>query len=243
MSVNQLVPAQKPTRRLRGVFYAGTLLLCGGVIGAVVVGPTLGQAPGPQAPQAQAPDAQGPGPQQDGPRWRRGWNQGDQGEGPRWRRHWGGDQQSQGDEQGGRRGWGEGRRRFGEGNDDGMRHGRGERMLYPGAIERRVNRVLGAVDASTEQRQKVRAIFEAAANDLYPMRQKRMENRKQIGETLAAATIDRAKLEQLRADRMKLADDTSRRMTAALADAAEVLTAQRADLATRMERWRGGRGG
>ena len=36
-------------------------------------------------------------------------------------------------------------------------------MMFPGAIERRVNRILGIVDASTEQKQKVRAIFEKAS--------------------------------------------------------------------------------
>ena len=236
MSANQLVPvsAPKPKRRLRGVLYAATLLIAGGVIGAVVAGPTLGQ--GPQ------------GPDRDGPRWQRGWSD------------------SQDDDAFGR---GPGQRGFGmhrEGGGSGMRerggddmrmgmgprmgwhHGDGPRMggrgfggmMFPGAIERRVNRVLGLVDASTEQRQKVRAILEAAGNDLYPIRQQRMENRKQIGQALAAATIDRAKIEQLRQEQLKLDDTASKRMTDAITDAAEVLTpAQRAELAKRMERRRG----
>jgi len=113
-------------------------------------------------------------------------------------------------------------------------------MMFPGAIERRVNRVLGIVDASTEQKQKVRAIFEKAANDLYGSRDKRVENRRAMADALAAATIDHGKVEQLRQDRMKLADATSKRMTDALVEAAEVLTpAQRADLAARMQRRRG----
>ena len=90
----------------------------------------------------------------------------------------------------------------------------------------------------------MRAIFEAAATDLNPLRQKRRDNRKQIGEALASATIDRAKIEALRADQMKLADGASKRLTAALADAAEVLTPeQRAELGRRMERMRPGRRG
>jgi periplasmic protein CpxP/Spy len=113
-------------------------------------------------------------------------------------------------------------------------------MMYPGAIERRVNRVLGIVDASTEQKQKVRAIFEKAANDLYAARDQRQQNRRAMAEALAAATIDRAKVEQLRGDRMKIADATSKRLTDALVEAAEVLTpAQRADLVARFQR-RGG---
>jgi len=61
-----------------------------------------------------------------------------------------------------------------------------------------------------------------------------------MADALAAATIDHGKVEQLRQDRMKLADATSKRMTDALVEAAEVLTpAQRADLAARMQRRRG----
>ncbi|MBV8836701.1 MAG: Spy/CpxP family protein refolding chaperone, partial [Alphaproteobacteria bacterium] len=56
----------------------------------------------------------------------------------------------------------------------------------------------------------------------------------------SAASIDHAKVEQLRQDRIKLADATSKRMTDALVEAAEVLTpAQRADLAARIQRRRG----
>lgn len=254
MSPNQLVPvsAPQPKRRLRGILYAATLLIAGGVIGAVVVGPTLGQGPG----QGQGPD---------GPRWQRGMSDNQQDEGQGWRR-------------GGRRGWNDaqeddasgrspGQRGYGMGRDGdgprmGWRDGDGPRMgwhwrggdgarmsgrgfadgmLFPGAIERRVNRVLGLVDASTEQRQKVRQILEAAGNDLYPIRQKRMENRRAIGETLAAATIDRAKIEQLRQEQLKLNDSASKRLTDAITDAAEVLTpAQRAELARRMQRLRRG---
>ena len=225
MSVNQLVPltAPQPKRRLRGFLYAATLLLGGGVIGAVVVGPTLGQGPG-----------QGP----DGPRWQRGWsdNQEDDayGRGPGQR----GFGMRERDNDGPRMGW-----RGGDMGDRGGERmgGRGFGMMFPGAIERRVNRVLGLVDASTEQRQKVRSILEAAGNDLYPIRQQRAENRKQIREALAAATIDRAKIETLRQAQLKLHDSASKRFTDALTDAAEVLTAaQRAELAKRMEQRRRG---
>ena len=225
MSVNQLIPVPAPQRkrRLRGVLYAATLLIAGGIIGAVVAGPTLGQGPGP-----------------DGPRWQRGWNDNQEdgawGRGPGqrgfgMRREGGGFGMRERDHDGPRMGW-----RGGDGPGMGGR-GFGGGMLFPGAIERRVNRVLGLVDASTEQRQKVRSILEAAGNDLYPIRQQRMENRKQIAAALAAATIDRARIEQLRQDQLKLNDTASKRLTDAITDAAEVLTpAQRAELAKRMER-------
>ena len=243
MSTNQLVPVSAPQRkrRLRGVLYAATLLIAGGVIGAVVAGPTLGQ--GPQ------------GPDRDGPRWQRGWNDNQEddafGRGPGQRGFRGFGMHREGGgfgmrdrDDGPRMGW-----RDRDGPRMGWRDRDGPRMggcgfggmLFPGAIERRVNRVLGLVDASTEQRQKVRQILEAAGNDLYPIRQQRMENRKQIGQALAAATIDRAKIEQLRQEQLKLNDSASKRMTDAITDAAEVLTpAQRAELAKRMEQRRRG---
>ncbi|HMK81872.1 MAG TPA: Spy/CpxP family protein refolding chaperone [Xanthobacteraceae bacterium] len=287
MSASEPVVMPRPTHRLRGILYATVLLVGGGAIGAVVVGPTLGQgqgygpgpgygqppqqgygpgpaqAPGPgygpppqgqgqgqQAQQGYAPPqgyGQGPGP--DGPRWRRPMDdRRAEGDGPGWRRFRDG-QRGDGEERGWHRGFGE--RRFGmeqdgDGRGMGRQHMRGgfARMMYPGAIERRVNRVLGMVDASTEQKQKVRAIFENAANDLFALRNKRRENRRAMGEALAAATIDHAKVEQLRQDGMKLADAVSKRLTDARVEAAEVLTpAQRADLAARRKERMERRGG
>ena len=75
-------------------------------------------------------------------------------------------------------------------------------------------------------------------NDLPELRAKHLEARKQLVETLAAPTVDRAKLEALRVDQMKLAETATKRVADAVADVAEVLTpAQRADLARRFERW------
>jgi len=252
MSATQLILTPQPTRRLRRVVYTTVLLVGGGVIGAVVAGPTLGQGNGQGQGQAQGYDQdrgpdRGPGP--DGPRWRHRFMDRQQGEddGPGGRRGFGDRRfglQQDDDGPGWRRGFGG--RRFGMQQQDGDGQGIGGRiglgrMMYPGAIERRVNRVLGLVDASTEQKQKVRAVFEKAANDLYGNRDKRVENRRAMREALAAATIDHNKVEQLRQDRMKLADATSKRLSDALVEAAEVLTpAQRADLAARMQRRRGG---
>jgi len=157
-------------------------------------------------------------------------------DGPPWRRRWFG-----GDGPGGwHGGW------FGRGDGDGRpgwfghRFGGGGGMfLTPGRIERMVNRLAWAVDASSEQKQKLRDIAQRAADDLRPLREKRQESRKQLREVLTAPTIDRAKLEALRADGIKAADEASRRIVSAVADAAEVLTPeQRAQLAQRLERFR-----
>jgi Spy/CpxP family protein refolding chaperone len=273
MGINALTLEPKPKHRLRTSLYATALLIGGGIIGAVVAGPTFGQggpdgwrrgwSDGPQSqdegPRWRRGQGEGPQSQDDGPRWRRGQGDGrqSQDEGPHWRRGQGDGRQSQDEGPHWRRGQGNGpqsddgpgwHRRFGHGGmsheGPGQQFGGGDfggRMLYPGAIERGVNRVLGAVDASSEQRQKVRAIFERAADDLHGLRQQRADNRRQIAQALTEATIDRTKIETLRAERVKLSDATSKRLTDALVDAAEVLTpAQRADLGRRFERRRGG---
>ena len=166
-SSNPAQPAPKP-RRLRRFVFASALLVTGGVIGAVVAGPVLGQG------------------------------------GPPWARH----------------------------------HMGGDRMFFPGPIERGVERLGWATDASTEQKQKINAIAQKAADDIFALRAKHLEARKQIIDTLAAPTVDRAKLETLRADQMKLAETATKRITDAVADIADVLTpAQRAELGQRVERW------
>src|ERR1043165_1401020 len=114
----------------------------------------------------------------------------------------------------------------------------GGRMFFPGPIERGVERLGWATDASTEQKAKINAIAQKAADDIFALRAKHLEARKQVVEPLAAPTVDRARLEALRADQMKLAETATKRVTDAAADIADVLTpAQRADLGQRVERW------
>src|SRR5258708_7817242 len=81
-------------------------------------------------------------------------------------------------------------------------HMSGDRMFFPGPIERGVERLGWATDASTEQKQKINTIAQKAADDIFALRAKHLEARKQVVETLAAPTVDRAKLEALRADQM-----------------------------------------
>jgi Spy/CpxP family protein refolding chaperone len=206
-------PAAAPTKRhpWRSVFFGTALLLTGGIIGGLVASPGISQ-----------------GWRGDGPGWQRAGNDGPRGERHEWRR---------GDREGHGRHWhrghdGDGRRAWHRGGHHGFAG-----LLSPGRIERMVDRVLGGVDASTEQKQKVRVIAEHAADDLFALRKKHREGRKEIAQALTAETIDRAKIESLRADHVKLADETSKRITEAVTDAAEVLTpAQRAELGKRMER-------
>ena len=124
-------------------------------------------------------------------------------------------------------------------------HDRGA-MMDPAKVDERiesmVKRMLSRVEATEEQRTKVSAIAKQAASDLRGMREKQHALRAKGLELLGAPTVDRAAIEGLRAEQMKLADEASKRVSVAMADSAEVLTPeQRAKLAQgikdRQGRW------
>lgn len=93
-------------------------------------------------------------------------------------------------------------------------------------IEKRVDRALTGTDATAEQKQKVSTIIEQAYADMKPLHDKRVENRKAMADAMQAPTIDKAKIETLRQEQMKVSDQGSRRFTQALTDAGDVLTVQ-----------------
>jgi Spy/CpxP family protein refolding chaperone len=75
------------------------------------------------------------------------------------------------------------------------------------------------------------------------MRTQFQDARRQAIDLLARERVDRAALEALRADQLRLAEQASLRFTQALADMADVLTpAQRKQLTERIGRWHGRRG-
>ncbi|WP_085315761.1 Spy/CpxP family protein refolding chaperone [Derxia lacustris] len=94
-------------------------------------------------------------------------------------------------------------------------------------------RLLRDAGASDEQIARIRTIFESRRAAAEADRDKLRGLHDKTRELLAAPTVDRAELDKLRSEQLALADAESRRMTGALADAAEVLTpAQRAKIAT-----------
>lgn len=104
-------------------------------------------------------------------------------------------------------------------------------------IERRIERLVNAVGATPQQKERLVAIATAAQADLRPLREQQRAARLRGMQLLAAPTIDRAALEQVRVAQMQAADARSRRTVQAMADAAEVLTPeQRAKAAERMKR-------
>jgi periplasmic protein CpxP/Spy len=104
-----------------------------------------------------------------------------------------------------------------------------------------LNRVLGRVDATAEQKDKIAEIARMTFRELAPMRQQHMATRDKLAALMKAETLDRAAVEQLRAQELTLAETLSKRASQALLDAADVLTpAQRTKL---VERWQNRRGG
>lgn len=102
-------------------------------------------------------------------------------------------------------------------------------------IDRMIERMLS--DGTPEQKAKVRAIAKAAMTDLRPLHEQHHAAREQAIKVLSQPTIDRAALEKIRAGEVQLAEQISRRMTQAMADAAEVLTPeQRVKLAERFKK-------
>ena len=66
--------------------------------------------------------------------------------------------------------------------------------------------------------------LQAAFKDMRPLHDKRAENRKAMEAALQEPTIDPAKLETIRVEQMKIADEASKRFTKALQDAGNVLS-------------------
>lgn len=99
-----------------------------------------------------------------------------------------------------------------------------------------VKHVLAEVDATPEQQARIDAIIDAAAADLKTLHQQHSGMFAGMHSLLTAPTIDRAKIEQLRAEHIAALDTASQRCATALADAAEVLTPeQRKQLGEKMK--------
>ena len=102
-----------------------------------------------------------------------------------------------------------------------MPHGNGFSSEH---MEHRAERMLKKVDATADQQAKIKAIIEAAAADVAPVKASLKGSREKFRTLLGAPVIDTAAIEALRAQRVSAEDQISRRMTKALADVANVLT-------------------
>jgi Spy/CpxP family protein refolding chaperone len=109
--------------------------------------------------------------------------------------------------------------------------------MDPAHAEKRMEHMIDHLvpDATPEQKTRLSAIAKSAMADMKPMREQMRAARADSKKLLAQPTIDRAAIEAARVKQMALQDARSKRMSKAMADAAEVLTpAQRAKVAERM---------
>jgi Spy/CpxP family protein refolding chaperone len=97
------------------------------------------------------------------------------------------------------------------------------------------------IDATDAQKAQLDPLIRQAAADLMPLHAHVQDFHKQALTLLTQDTVDRAAIENMRAEHMRAADDASRRIAQLLGDVAEVLTpAQRKALAARVAEVHGG---
>ncbi|MBS7808869.1 periplasmic heavy metal sensor [Variovorax sp. PCZ-1] len=121
--------------------------------------------------------------------------------------------------------------------------GPGGRGDMSAMAERRVDHLIKLVNGTPEQKTKLLALAQAAMADMKPMREQLSAARKRGMELLSAASIDRSGIDKLRGEQIQLMDGISRRMSAHMMDAAEVLTpVQRTIVADKMKQRGEGRG-
>ncbi len=93
---------------------------------------------------------------------------------------------------------------------------------------------IGATDA---QKAQIPALLEPALNEMKAMHEQHSAAHDQFHEALLAPSVDRARLELLRAEHVKALDAATRRVLTAMSDAAEILSPeQRAALAKEIAR-------
>lgn len=136
------------------------------------------------------------------------------------------------------RGWGGGHGMGMMGGVMGGGFGRMDPERMSRRIDRGVDRFLGSVNATDEQKTKVAAILKDAAKDMASLREGMGGMREEIAKLLKADTIDRATIENLRAERMARMEQASKRIAQAIGDVGETLDAkQRVQLVERMEQF------
>jgi Spy/CpxP family protein refolding chaperone len=125
----------------------------------------------------------------------------------------------------------------------GWRHAGGWHSMAdmdPQAVRQRTEAMAGwmlaDVNPTDTQKKQVAEIIAAAMTDLRTTRAESINVRKEALEALSKPTIDRRAVEAIRVKQMQLAESASKRISQAIADAAEVLTPdQRAKAVERLQ--------
>ena len=123
-------------------------------------------------------------------------------------------------------------------------HSRRHGPIDPADLDKHLDRMLKhlyvEIDATEDQKRRLEPIVKQAAKDLLPLREQLHAGRREAIELLTQERVDPVALEALRAKKIGLADEASRRVTRAIGEAAEVLTpVQRKELAAHFGRRHG----
>ena len=142
--------------------------------------------------------------------------------------------------------FGSDRMRFGMGPGQGMEmqaswrggshDGMGMRGHMRGGPGFGIDRMLDAIDATDEQKDRLEDIFESVRDEVRPLMREFRDSRQELARLLGAETVDSAAIETLRSGRVAAIDDATKKLTTAVLEAAEVLTPeQRATIVDHFE--------
>lgn len=115
----------------------------------------------------------------------------------------------------------------------------GDGAMGPGFRKEHMEKLLTAAGATDAQKAQIQTIWQNMRPQLRPLRKQHADLRRQIGQAIAAQTIDPAKIEQLRKQSVQTMDQISTLVTQGIVQSAQVLSpAQRQTILQQMEQHR-----
>lgn len=115
----------------------------------------------------------------------------------------------------------------------------GEGGMGPGFRREHMEKMLAAAGATDAQKAQIQTIWQNLRPQLRPLHKQHADLRRQLGQAIAAPTIDQAKVEQLRKQSVQTMDQLSALITQGMVQSAQVLTpAQRQTVLQQMEQHR-----
>ncbi|AZN35078.1 Spy/CpxP family protein refolding chaperone [Iodobacter ciconiae] len=121
------------------------------------------------------------------------------------------------------------------GDGPGMRRGNPEQMHK--MMQSRLDKALQEVGATDAQKVQLNQLAEQASKEMKAQHETMRNNHDELRKALSQTTVDAAQLETLRAAKIKTMDESSRKLTAILAEASKILTPeQRLKLIEKMDR-------
>lgn len=126
---------------------------------------------------------------------------------------------------------------FGHGHGSFM-HGAYDPVRFEKHLDKKLKHFAIEFDATDDQQQKLKTVITQLVKEIHPMKDKMRETRDQLQTLLTQPKIDRVAIEKLRAEKIAMVEDISKKVTNALSDAGEILNfEQRKKLAEFMTRF------